>query len=241
MNILIAAASWMEVKLLADELLLLENKNKALTEFQHAGNKIAILITGIGTTYATFRLTSILLQHEYQMVLNVGITGSLKRNLTIGEVVNVISEQFADWGIEQKDEFLTLFEADFIGLNDFPFENGMLKATESNGWIPWKEVSGITANKSPGKRSSINEINRKFGADVESTEGAAIFFVSKHLGVPCFEIKAVSNYVEPRDASKWNIPLALMNLKTALLKLLNNISEYQNLPEWYDHTGKINH
>ena len=67
MNILIAAASWMEVKLLADELYLLGKKNKALTEFQHAGNKIAILITGIGTTYATFRLTSILLQHEYQI------------------------------------------------------------------------------------------------------------------------------------------------------------------------------
>lgn len=46
------------------------------------------------------------------------------------------------------------------------------------------------------------------GADVENMEGAAVFAVCHKYGVPCGEIRAVSNYVDsPRD--QWDIPTAL--------------------------------
>jgi hypothetical protein len=34
-------------------------------------------------------------------------------------------------------------------------------------------------------------------------------------------VRAVSNYVEPRDMKRWNIPLALSNLETAVADILN--------------------
>ena len=38
-------------------------------------------------------------------------------------------------------------------------------------------------------------------------------------------IRAISNYVEPRNKEGWDIPLALDNLSEFLVKLLNNLVE----------------
>lgn len=223
MKILMVAATWMEVKLLADELNFKEEKSHLLKQYRLAEHEIDILITGIGTTFATFHLTNTLLQNNYHMVVNVGITGSLTHNLQIGEVVNVTSEEFADLGVEEKEEFLTLFETGFIENNEFPFEGGLLKVSRNSSFPDMKKVRGITANKSHGRDSSITEIQQKFVAHVESTEGAAVLFVCNWLGVPCYQIRAISNYVEPRDPSKWNIPLALENLKKTVLEILTQL------------------
>jgi len=223
MKILLVAATWMEVKLIVDELEKVEEKSGLLKVYRLNGNEIDILITGIGTTFTTFHLTNTLKEDKYDRVFNVGIAGTLGSELKIGEVVSVVSEEFADLGIEKQDEFLTLFESGFMNSNEFPFEHGILKSTSSNGWMNLKKVRGITTNKSYGRESSILEIQRKFSAQIESMEGAAVLFVCKWLGVDCFIIRSVSNYIEPRDSSKWDIPLALENLKETVLQLLKNM------------------
>ncbi|HKI88855.1 MAG TPA: futalosine hydrolase [Draconibacterium sp.] len=223
MKILMVAATWMEVKLLTDELEYKGEKSHLLNQYCLAEHEIDILITGIGTTFATFHLTNTLQNNNYQIVINIGIAGSLSRDLGIGEVVNVVSEEFADLGIEEKEEFLTLFETGFIESNEFPFEGGLLKATNNNGFPNIKKVRGITSNKSHGRDSSIVEIQQKFLAHVESMEGAAVLFVCSWLGIPCYQIRAISNYVEPRDSSKWNIPLALENLQKTVLQILTEL------------------
>ena len=214
----------MEVKLLVDEMVLLEEKSHFLKQFQYKDTEVDILITGIGTTFTTFHLTNAIKDKEYQAVINIGIAGSLTPEIKIGEVVNVVSDEFADLGIEKEEEFLTLFESGFIELNEFPFEHGILKATDSNGLFSLKKVKGITTNRSHGRDSSITEINDKFTAHIESTEGAAVFYVCNWCGIPCYQIRAVSNYVEPRDSAEWNIPLALENLKISLVNILCKLS-----------------
>ncbi len=224
MKILIVAATWMEVKLLADEFIFLGEKSHMLKHYSFGGTKIDILITGIGTTFTAFHLTDTLKGNKYGLVLNIGIAGSLTRELEIGEVVNVVSEEFADLGVEKKDEFLTLFESGFMDSNEFPFSQGIIKASPSIGLVDYKKVRGITTNKSHGRKSSISEVHQKFSAHVESMEGAAVFYVCNWLGVPCHQIRAISNFVEPREFSKWNIPIALENLKESILKVLNKLS-----------------
>ena len=223
MKILIVAATWMEVKLLTDELNYKGEKSHLLKQYWFADKEIDVLITGIGTTFATFHLSQTLWRKVYDMVINIGIAGSFTRNLELGEVVNVISEEFADLGIEDKEEFLTLFESGFVENDEFPFKDGLLKAANNNGFSQLKKVRGITSNKNHGRSSSIDEIQYKFLAQVESMEGAAILFVCNWLGISCYQIRAIANYVEPRDPSKWNIPLALENLKKTVLKVLENL------------------
>ena len=220
MKILIVAATWMEVKMIADELGQMEENGHLLKQFRLGETIVDFLVTGIGTTFTAFNLTQVLVQNQYQSVINIGIAGGLNRELGIGEVVNVVADQFADLGIEKQDEFLTLFESGFMETNEFPFENATLKATDCAGFGELKRVAGITTNKSHGRESSIAEIRSKFPAQIESMEGAAVFYVCASLGVPCCQIRAISNYVEQRDASQWNIPLALENLKETVLNVL---------------------
>ncbi|MCF6332092.1 MAG: futalosine hydrolase [Draconibacterium sp.] len=224
MKILIVAATWMEVNLLIDEFNFLKEKSHLLKQYEFVGIMIDVLITGIGVTFTTFHLTNTLKDSQYNMVLNIGIAGSFTRELNIGEIVNVVSEEFADLGIETKDEFLTLFESGFIDSSEFPFEQGILKATNNDGLFDLKKVRGITTNKSHGRFSSIAEINQKFSAHVESMEGASVFYVCNWLGVPCHQIRTISNFIEPRDSSKWNIPLALENLKVSILTVLKKLT-----------------
>lgn len=224
MKILIVTATWMEVKLLTNELIYIKGKSDIHKEYVLNDKQIDILVTGFGTTFTTFHLTYTLLENKYDMVICVGLAGSLSSDLEIGEVVTVISEEFADLGIESRKGFLTLFEAGFINDNEFPFERGILLATESVGLNEIKKVRGITVNKSHFKKISIAELNEKFIAQVESMEGAAVFYVCNWLGIPCLQIRAISNFIEKEDPMHWNIPLALENLKTSVLKTLNNLA-----------------
>jgi nucleoside phosphorylase len=56
------------------------------------------------------------------------------------------------------------------------------------------------------------------GADVENMEGAALFALAEAEGVPCGEIRAISNYVG-EERGEWDIPLALDRLTDAILEL----------------------
>lgn len=223
-RILIVGATWMEVRLLADEFECTDEKNNYLKTYQYQGMEIDILISGIGTTFTTFHLTNTLLSEKYSLVLNIGIAGSFTRDLKIGQVVNVASEEFADLGIEDRDDFLTLFDAGFLPPDEFPFNNAILQNPMAKNASHLPVVRGITSNKSSGSKEAIDRLMAKYNAQVESMEGAAVFYVCRWMGVPFLEIRAISNYIEPRDPSKWDIPLALEKLHTTVLTVLQELS-----------------
>jgi hypothetical protein len=50
------------------------------------------------------------------------------------------------------------------------------------------------------------------------------------MKAPCCEIRAISNYVEPRNFSDWDIPLALENLKNRSLSIINDIKANYKIP-----------
>ena len=221
MRILIVAATWMEVKFLIDEGDCINDESDHLKKYNFDGIELDILATGVGTTFTTFHLTTTLKGKDYDLVVNIGIAGSLSKDIKIGDVVNIISDEFVDLGIEKHDEFLTLFEAGFIDPSDFPFENGLLKVPVRNEFKALKKVRGITSSMSHGNEKSINLLRQKFSAQVESMEGAAVFYVCRWLGVDCCQIRAISNYIEANQNAMWNIPLALVNLKETVMDWLN--------------------
>lgn len=224
MKILIVSATWFEVKLLADELEFIEESTHLLKKYRLHEIEIDILVTGIGTTFTTFHLTNTLHDNKYQFVINVGIAGSLTPELSIGDVVSVVTDEFADLGMEKEEEFLTLFESGFMDTNEFPFEHGILKASDFNGLIELKKVRGITTNKSHGRAASIAEIKSKFNAQIESMEGAVVLYVCNWVGIPCIQIRSISNFVEPRDSAQWNIPLALEELNQSVKEVLQKLT-----------------
>ena len=57
---------------------------------------------------------------------------------------------------------------------------------------------------------------QNFNVDVESMEGAACFSICRVFGMPCLEIRAVSNFATTRDKSTWRIQDALEALSRVL-------------------------
>lgn len=224
MKVLLVTATRMEVQLLLNECSYLGAPSDVMKTYSFQNVTFDLLVTGLGTTFTTYHLTNALSISKYRLAVNLGLAGSLSEDFRVGDVVNVVDEEFADLGIEEDSGFLTLFDSGFMQSDEFPFENRVLKADKLLYATHLPRVKGITSNISHGKKSSISEIKSRFTAQVESMEGAAFFYVCRWMGVPCMQIRAISNHVAPRDDAQWDIPLALDNLKNSMMQLLAEIS-----------------
>ncbi len=182
-------------------------------------SNVDLLITGIGTPISIFRLTEVINRKKYDLIINIGIAGSFLKTIKIGELVNVKSEIFADLGFEDQNSFIPLSESAFKTKQIINFEN------PNNSFFPkdMKITKGITVNSCSGNSNTIERRKKFFDADIESMEGAGIFLVCLEKNIPFIEIRAISNYIEPRNTNNWNIPLAIKNLNTEINSYINRL------------------
>lgn len=188
-----------------------------LTTGPGAETSISILTTGVGmvnTAYALGRCSG-----DFDMLINAGICGAFDRSLKIGEVVQVVSDTLSEMGAEDGEDFLAYPALHLGGTNHYAANLQSVPATLK----PLKQVSGITVNKVHGHEPNIAKAAALFRPQVESMEGASFFRGCAHMKGSCLQVRAISNYVEKRDKSKWNIPLALANLNTVLIQTLTDI------------------
>lgn len=195
--------------------------------FRNKGLDVSILITGVGMPQTVYGLTKILNKLTFDLIINLGICGSFDENIPIGTVVNVHSEQWGDLGTETATAgFSDIFEMGLSDPNLPPYQKGTLlnQHTALFDFLPL--VHGLTVNKVHGFKTSIELVRQKYpNAQVESMEGAGFFYVCLLEGVNFLQIRAVSNYVEPRNTEAWNIPLALKNLESDIIRLLELLIE----------------
>ena len=205
MYLLIVAATEAEVRMLKDK--------------QHAfGNvQIDFLVTGVGMVATTFQLTRQLFEKQYDLVINAGIAGAFNRSIQIGDVVEVEEDRFYELGAEDHDDFIS---ADRMGL--LATQDVLLKSNHGRS-LHLSKYNGITVNKVHGKQTSIDQAIKRVNPDVESMEGAAVFYVCDMLNHKCVQIRGISNYVEPRNKSNWNIQLAITNMNTAIETIIRDL------------------
>lgn len=180
-------------------------------------SNVDILITGIGAPISIFKLTEVTNKKKYDLIINIGISGSFSKTIKIGEVVNIQSEIFADLGFEEPNSFIPLSENAFKSKQLIKFDN------PNNSFFPMgmKKTKGITVNSCSGNLNTIKMRKKFFNADIESMEGAGIFLVCLEKNIPFIEIRAISNYIEPRNTNNWNIPLAIKNLNSEINSYVN--------------------
>ena len=63
----------------------------------------------------------------------------------------------------------------------------------------------------------------KFGADIESMEGAAFHYVCLQEKIKFLQLRSISNIAGERDKTKWTMKEAIVNLNIELKKLVKNI------------------
>ncbi len=179
---------------------------------------------GPGILPATYHLLK--LAHTYQpdWMLLCGIAGTFSPATPLGTTYLVASEQLADWGIDDRETFRDVFEISLVPAATPPFENG----TMPNPWLkrlllPYPAAPAVTVQTTSGSAPRIEKIALKYNPQIESMEGAALHYVGLMEKIPFLQIRTISNLVEPRNRESWNIPLALQNLTTATIDILEQL------------------
>lgn len=205
------------------EALIVSATEKEIEPFLRSGPGPDVLITGVGTPATVYQLTRTLTRKRYDLAINAGIAGSFDRRYSLGHVVQVISDGFADLGAEDHTDFLDIFQLGLADKDARPFTGGRLRnAFRVDGL---DEAHGITVNTVHGNPVTIEASQSRFPATTESMEGAAFFYVCMLEEVPCLQLRAVSNYVEKRNRAGWNIPLAIASLNEALNRVWQHVRE----------------
>lgn len=171
------------------------------------------LVTGVGMVATAIELSKKLSENKYDLVINAGIAGSFNRSFPIGQVVEVVKDTFSEIGAQDGNQFLNPND---IGLNvDNVFHNEAKTSFES--------VSAITVNTIHGEDTSIVRVMYRFNPQIETMEGAAFFMTCQRFSVNCIQLRSISNYVEKRNKSKWDIPTAIKNLNIELNNIINSL------------------
>jgi futalosine hydrolase len=192
--------------------------------FNLGSTEISLLVTGVGCISTAWGLKEWLSVNDTpDLIINGGIAGSYKAEIKTGDVVMPLTDCFADSGIEDGDNFYTLFESGLAGKDDFPFGSGLVNcdckySDKLNDLI--RPVSAITVNTATGSDLSRERLVKKFNPDIETMEGATFFYICRRENLHFLAVRAISNIVENRNRDKWNIPLALDNLSEKLKEII---------------------
>ena len=156
----------------------------------------------------SIQVTKELSKNKYNLVINIGVAGSFSQDYVIGDVVEVVEDNFSELGFENGNDFGLFSDSEIVTKYSVESKTSLQK------------VKGITVNTVHGNDQSIDKIVNRLNADVESMEGAAVFKVCNEFSVPCMQIRAISNTVEKRNKENWNIALAIDNLNNQLEKII---------------------
>jgi futalosine hydrolase len=186
-------------------------------------HKLTILVAGVGSVSTVWNMCKWISAHgKPDFAFNAGIAGSFRESITPGTVVAPSEDCFADAGVDDNGNFLTLAEAGLSGAGAFPFVDGILPADKAllERLVEFRKVRAVTVNTASGSATAISRIVEKFNPDIETMEGAAFFYICRCESIPFFSLRAISNLIEPRNRESWNVRLALENLSASLGSIL---------------------
>ncbi len=194
--------------------------------------RIVYVISGIGKTNAAHAATSLIHYFSPALVVNFGIGGAYPSSgLKLGDIAVASKEVYADEGVLLRSGFhdLKLINIPLIKMgrrlyfNEFPLDSGlaetMLKSATQAGS---RALEGIFATVSTctGTKKRARELSRRFGAICENMEGAAVAHSCLIHGVPFVEVRGISNKVQERDISKWDIRSASSNCQRSVMEFV---------------------
>jgi futalosine hydrolase len=154
-------------------------------------------------------------------ILNVGIAGAIDRSIELGTLVNVVQDYLHRFGAEDNDQFISASKIGILNPDVEYLQSSLLKI-ERNELLKsidlLKKVNGITVQTVHGNASSIKKLKLQHPeAQIESMEGAAVFYAGFMEQIPVIQLRSISNFVEPRNRASWKIPEAIKVLNDFLI------------------------
>lgn len=189
--------------------------------FQVGECEVDLLFSGIGILETTFNLLQYLQKARPDGWIQAGIGGAFDPLLSFGTVYQIHSEVLAGFGAGQPDgTTVDPFSMGWKQPNDQPYLDGKLICPYRSP-INLPSASGMTTFQSHGHPALIEWLRKSVHGQIENMEGAAFFYVSLMQEIPFLSMRAISNRVETRDTTAWDIPGAIQQLHLVLLQMLH--------------------
>jgi futalosine hydrolase len=186
-----------------------------LLQHRTGGTGMSVLVTGVGPTLAGIRLASWLGKSDKlpDAVLNFGIAGAYypeegDEGVQLLDVCLAESEVLGDFGICGKQEITPLGDGKLWGSDFFVMDEMLLAAATQildREQIPCKIGPFVTVNAASGTKKRADMITGKHGGLCENMEGAAVALACRQFGIPCVELRVVSNMVGDRETEEWKL------------------------------------
>jgi len=233
--VIVTAATPRELALL---IAALEKKERFLSAHRDAyrgevdGRPVILAVTGIGKVNAAIAVTALLERCDTELLITAGCAGAYHGSgLAVGDLAMATVEVAGDEGVLAPDGWHTL---ELIGIpaverkgdsffNRFPLTRWALDkaafVAETSG-ISLQKGAFVTVSTASGTLERGVELQRRFGGICENMEGAAAAQAALLYGVDCMEVRGVSNLVEHRDLSRWDIQTAVDRAQEFILKFI---------------------
>nr|WP_093715621.1 futalosine hydrolase [Actinacidiphila alni] len=194
----------------------------ARLETAEALDAVRVIAAGVGQAAAAAGTAVALARAEaagepYDLVISAGIAGGFAPVAPVGHVTVAETIVAADLGAQTPEGFVPVAELGFgVGEHRPParLSRDVARALGA-AYGPLLTVSTVT-----GSAERTAELTgRHPHAVAEAMEGFGVAEAAAACGVPCLEIRTVSNTVGPRDRDAWRIGDALAALTAAFGKL----------------------
>lgn len=185
-------------------------------------HNVNVLVSGIGGFATMYSLTKYCTENRPDFIIHAGICGAFDETLQLGEVVNVMIDHFADFGVFENGKWKTGFEMGLVSSHKVPFTEGQLVAP-NNDFADYPKVIGVTSQTITTTNEQKKLLFNKFQACIETMEGAYVHYVCIKEDIPFVHLRAVSNYVGERDKSKWMTRQAIENLHEQISTVIQSI------------------
>lgn len=228
-----------EAELLAREIQVSETRvsgGKSLAAGMVAGRSVLLCVGGMGKVNAAHAATLLLSRPGVRVLLVFGVGGAYPASgAQVGDLAVATREIAGDEGVLTAEGFR---DTQYIGIpllrssaanlyNVFPASDSLLKpALRILGSGRSDRVHAgafVTLSSCTGTASRASELEMRYHGLCENMEGAAAAQVALSHEVPWLEVRGISNLVEDRNLTAWNIPRAAEAVQKAVLDILKGL------------------
>lgn len=195
-------------------------------------NRILLVVSGIGKVNVATAATYLNERFSPDLFILFGIGGAYPSvGLSIGDIAVAEREFYGDEGLLTKEGFYGL---ERIGIpllkkgrkrffNEFTLNKGLIKKIEKFVKVPFKSGNFVTISATTCTNERALELRDRYDAICENMEGAAVAHVCEVFGKDLLEIRGISNIVDNRDRSRWDVKAGIKAYSDVLFDILNDL------------------
>jgi len=181
---------------------------------------VVAIATGVGKTNAAHGMTLVLERLAPSGVLSFGVAGAFPESgLHVGDLALATAEIYGDEGSFSPSGWLSTRELGFPlaqargapCYNEFPIDPqrvGMASRILADAGDAPRRGRFVTVSSCSGTNARAAEVAERFAVIAETMEGAAHAHVAAMRDMAFLEVRGISNVVEDRDPSRWNLSAA---------------------------------